>query len=214
MYACHIYVCMCVYTVWLTVHHVPSSPHTCYSSLTKSCLPRLSLHLHTAALLTDAMSVSMYSGCECVIFLWVIIANYLALDYMNPWPDASWQCCWNAPAFHTETAHNHGNNRCALSRHTRALSRQQIRPKHPYLLLLLLLFWKVVYVSIYLGCTTIVLVCLVVVVVISILLLLFARVRCARSFHFVFVVPSFFLLQRAMNSRPIHVSFFYVFFVE
>lgn len=74
---------------------------------------------------------------------------------------------------------------------------------------LLLLFWKVVYVSIYLGCTTIVLVCLVVVVVvISILLLLFARVRCARSFHFVFVVPSFFLLQRAMNSRPIHVSFF------
>lgn len=68
MYACHIHICMCVYTVWLTVHHVPSSPHTCYSSLTKSCLPRLSLHLHTAALLTDAMSVSMYSGCECVIF--------------------------------------------------------------------------------------------------------------------------------------------------
>lgn len=57
MYVCmsYTYVHVCVHTVWLTVRHVLSSPHTRYSSLTKSCLPRLSLHLHTAALLTVAM---------------------------------------------------------------------------------------------------------------------------------------------------------------
>lgn len=68
------YVCMLYTYMYVCVHCVTDctscafQPHTCYSSLTKSCLPRLSLHLHTAALLTDAMSVSMYSGCECVSF--------------------------------------------------------------------------------------------------------------------------------------------------